>query len=234
MKIYFWLPGCIVLGIVAVRWQDVSPVLTQVLPTPPTPTIQPVSFQAPSNAEDLIPNLIERSSGSVFIVRTSSGLGSGFAVKLANGRVVGLTNAHVVQDESSVALTTFTGVPLQATVIGKDQKADVAVLELSAALTPLPTSSAVRQGEVIVAMGSPVGIQGVATVGRVSKVAHQVNDRTLMIGDVDIAPGNSGGCSLNTKGEVVGINSGVDKRAASLSYLIPIASAMQTAEAIAK
>ena len=237
MKIYFWMPACVALGVVVFRWQDILPALTQVLPTPTistiAPTIAPVNLPSTGDG-DLIPNLIERASGSVFLVQTSSGLGSGFAVKLANGRVVGLTNAHVVKDDITVALNTFTGIPLQATVIGKDREADVAVLELSAALPPLPTTSAVRQGEVIIALGNPLGIQGVATVGHVSKVAHEADGRTLMIGDVDIAPGNSGGCSLNTKGEVVAINAGVNKTAAYISYLIPIASAMKIAEAIAK
>jgi len=236
VKTYYWLPGCVVLIIVAFRWQDIAPAITQALP--PTPTtasaIATVSFQAP-DAGDLIPNLIERSSASVFTVKTPRGSGSGFAVKLANGQVVGLTNAHVVKGVDSVTLTTFTGVPLDATVMGRDEKADVAVLKLSAELQPLPTNSAVRQGDLIVAMGSPLGIQGVATVGRVSKTSFALpNGRNLMLGDIDIAPGNSGGCSLNLRGEVVGINSGVNKEAKAIAYLVPIATAMEVANAIAK
>jgi serine protease Do len=150
--------------------------------------------------------------------------GSGSGVILdPEGYVV--TNAHVVEGARrvQVALATAGGeggrsilkAParvLGARVIGVDQETDLAVLKVEAAGLPslaLGDSEALRQGELVMAFGSPLGLEGSVTLGVVSAVARQLRPEDRMIyvqTDAAVNPGNSGGPLVDMEGRVVGIN----------------------------
>jgi serine protease Do len=139
-----------------------------------------------------------------------------------------VTNAHVVQGARrvQVALAGIAGGPpdaprsvlrppgrvLGAVVVGADQETDLAVLKLDEGGLPalaLGDSEAVRPGELVLAFGSPLGLENSVTMGVVSGVARQVQPDGRMIyiqTDASINPGNSGGPLVDGQGRVVGIN----------------------------
>jgi serine protease Do len=166
--------------------------------------------------------------------RTSSDLlakqrGSGSGVILdADGYIV--TNAHVVAGARKVQVLLRrapAGVPegssviksrgevLGAQVVGIDIETDLAVLKVRAKellYLELGDSDEVRQGQLVLALGSPLGLENSLTMGVVSSVARQLRDEDPMIyiqTDAPINPGNSGGPLLDTDGRVVGINSAI-------------------------
>ena len=156
------------------------------------------------------------------------GLGSGFIVS-PDGVI--LTNAHVVDDASEVTVRLTDKREFKAKVIGSDKQSDVAVLKITA--TGLPTvklgsSSAVKVGEWVLAIGSPYGFDNSVTSGIVSAKARSLPDGTyvpFIQTDVAVNPGNSGGPLFNMKGEVVGINSQIYSQTGGyqgLSFAIPI------------
>jgi serine protease Do len=165
------------------------------------------------------------------------GIGSGFVID-AQGYV--LTNAHVVAGSDDVTLR----LPrdkreYKAKVVGADPQTDVALLKVEA--TGLPTapvgdSSKLRAGEWVVAIGSPFGFANTITAGIVSATERSLPDETyvpFIQTDVAVNPGNSGGPLLNTRGEVIGINSQIYSRTGGyqgVSFAIPIAVAMDIAQ----
>ncbi|QJE71713.1 Do family serine endopeptidase [Aerophototrophica crusticola] len=137
-------------------------------------------------------------------------LGSGFVFDPA-GFIV--TNRHVVEDADEVTVTFQDGKDLKATIVGTDDKTDLAVLKVDAP-KPLPSlpfadSDKVRVGDVVVAVGNPFGLGGTVTAGIVSARSRNVGngpfDDYIQL-DAAINRGNSGGPTFNAKGEVVGIN----------------------------
>jgi putative serine protease PepD len=162
------------------------------------------------------------------VVETGSGEGSGVIVS-ADGYIV--TNNHVVESASggTVKVTFNSGKQVSAKVVGTDPKTDLAVVK--ADVTGLTNASwgnsdDVQVGDTVLAIGSPLGLQGSVTAGIVSAL-----HRTITVGgdqqspfdqgsarttigdaiqtDAPINPGNSGGALVNMKGEVVGINSAI-------------------------
>jgi putative serine protease PepD len=154
---------------------------------------------------------------SVVSITTDTGEGSG-VVMSADGYI--LTNNHVVATASSRTMTVlFTdGSRASATVVGTDSRYDLAVIKADkTGLAPAKfgKSSDVRVGDTVLAIGSPLGLEGSVTEGIIS-----AEDRTIRVQgsnsmsgllqtDAPINPGNSGGALVNTKGEVVGINSSI-------------------------
>ncbi len=141
-------------------------------------------------------------------------LGSGF---LLDGEGFILTNNHVVKDATDIRVRLSDGREFGAKVIGRDGLTDVALIQLLNAPRDLPTpavlgdSDALRQGDFVVAMGSPFGLRDTATLGIVS-AKHRAGlnpgatyDDYIQT-DAAINPGNSGGPLFNLRGEVVGIN----------------------------
>jgi len=168
---------------------------------------------------------------SVVSVKTGSGEGSG-VVLTDDGYI--LTNNHVVASarSGSLSVTFSNGKTARATVVGTDAKTDLAVVKASgvSGLTPAKfgDSSAMRVGDTVLALGSPLGLEGSVTAGIISAV-----DRTIQAGgdengspferssssvtsisgvlqtDAAINPGNSGGALVNLNGEVIGINTAI-------------------------
>jgi len=156
-------------------------------------------------------------------VKSEKGSGSGVIVD-PNGYIV--TNAHVVSASTKIqvllpdvnaqkkyhSILKPPGKLADAELVGLDRETDLAVLKVAAsglAALKLGDSSALHQGELVMAAGSPFGLQNSVTMGVVSSVARQVRPEDPMIyiqTDASINPGNSGGPLLNSDGEVVGIN----------------------------
>ena len=145
--------------------------------------------------------------------------GSGFVVS-ANGFV--LTNAHVVENASSVTVRLLDRREFPARVVGTDPTTDVAVLKIDATgLTPAPfgDSDAARVGEWVLAVGNPLGetLTFTVTQGIISAKGRALNLPNRSQGsiqdfiqtDAAINPGNSGGPLVNVRGEVIGINSAI-------------------------
>ncbi len=156
------------------------------------------------------------------------GAGSGFIIS-ADGYL--LTNAHVVDgsDDVTVKLTDRREFP--AKVVGSDKRTDVALLKIEATGLPivrLGSSSDVRVGEWVVAIGAPFGFENSVTAGIVSAKARSLSADTpvaFLQTDVAVNPGNSGGPLFNLNGEVVGINSQIFSRSGGyqgISFAIPI------------
>ncbi len=154
-------------------------------------------------------------------------LGSGFL--LNTGGYV-LTNAHVVQNATDIRLVLGTG-EAEARIIGLDPLTDTALLhfEPEGPLHPLPLgdSDAVEIGELVLALGNPLGLQHTVTSGIVSAKERVVPGEAgqlldFLQTDSAINPGSSGGPLLNLRGEVVGINTALVSEAQLIGFAIPI------------
>ena len=147
-------------------------------------------------------------------------LGSGFVYD-QDGHI--LTNYHVISDPNSVEVTFVDGDSYSAKVIGQDPYSDIAVLQITddgfqKQIPPLKAanSSALQVGEQVIAIGNPFGLSGTLTSGVISQMGRVLpNDITgysisnIIQTDAAINPGNSGGPLLNTKGEMVGVNTAI-------------------------
>jgi serine protease Do len=138
------------------------------------------------------------------------GFGSGI-VWSADGLI--LTNAHVAcHREAQVRL--WEGTELPARVVARDPRRDVAALRVAATdLEPAAPgdSSAVRPGELVIAVGNPLGFAGALSTGVVHSVGpiNGMGSRTWIRADVRLAPGNSGGPLADAHGRVIGINTAI-------------------------
>ena len=161
-------------------------------------------------------------------------LGSGFIIS-GDGYV--LTNHHVVDGADTVKVRLSDRREFTAKVIGSDEQSDVALLKIAAAGLPtlrLGDSNLLRSGQWVVAIGSPFGLDHSVTAGIVSAVGRSnpyANQRYVPFIQTDVAinRGNSGGPLLNTRGEVVGINSQIFSNSGGymgVSFAIPIDVAM--------
>lgn len=159
------------------------------------------------------------------------GVGSGFIIS-DDGYV--LTNNHVVADANDIFVTLTDGKEYKATIVGRDERTDVALIKIDAkSLPPLEIGdpAALKKGQWVVAIGSPFGLDSTVTVGVVSAINRDTGDYLPFIQtDVAVNPGNSGGPLLNLSGEVVGMNSQIVSRSGGfmgISLAIPIDEVMQ-------
>jgi len=160
--------------------------------------------------------------------RTVRGQGSGFIIS-ENGVI--LTNAHVVDNATTVTVRLTDRREFTAQVVGIDKPTDVAVLKIDAEglpTIPIGDPASARVGDWVLAIGSPFGFENSVTAGIVSAKSRSLPDEgyvPFIQTDVAINPGNSGGPLINLSGEVVGINSQIYSRSGGyqgLSFAIPI------------
>ncbi len=190
----------------------VSPVpATAPPPAVSTPTSYrlPVYTPVPVNTPTLS-SLVEEVSPSVVQVITPDGIGSGFVID-SDGLVI--TNAHVVQGLSTVEVGFTGGRTYRGNVLGVDEVADIALLDLSVSrslkVVTLGDSDEIMVGEDVVAMGFPMGdmLGGSPTITRgIVSAKRSVSDVTLLQTDAAINPGSSGGPLFGRNGQVVGVN----------------------------
>ncbi len=162
---------------------------------------------------------------------SGKGQGTGFIIH-RSGLV--LTNSHVVDgsDDIRVRLSDEREVP--ARLIGHDERTDLALLEIDAGgalpVAPLGNSESVQIGEWVIAIGNPFGLDHTVTAGIVSaKGRRDVRPGGANTGfydfiqtDASINPGNSGGPLINSRGEVIGINTAMNAQAQGIGFAIPI------------
>lgn len=213
----------------------------------------PPNTDLPDLVEKILPSVVNISSTTVLTYQVygmedflnfwgipkehkekQSSLGTGFIID-KDGYV--LTNNHVIERASEVIVTLLDKKEYQAKIIGKDQKLDLALLQIRdkdrkvpADLKPVSfgDSGTLRIAESVFAVGNPFGLQHTVTIGIIS-----AKNRTIGQGpfddflqtDASINPGNSGGPLFNLKGEVVGINTVIYSRtgqSGGLGFAIPI------------
>src|SRR5680860_1598373 len=154
------------------------------------------------------------------------GTGSGFIIS-QEGYI--LTNEHVVHKAEKIKVTLSDGREFDGKVIGSDLDSDIAIVKIDSDDLPIVTlgdSDKLRVGEIVVAIGNPYGLQQTVTMGVVSAEGRSIpveehTYRNFIQTDAAINPGNSGGPLLNTKGEVVGINTAIIAYAQGIGFAIP-------------
>ncbi len=168
--------------------------------------------RTPPAQTDDISQVIRKSMPAVVTITTEEGLGSGFFI--SNDGYL-LTNSHVIRDGGWPSVQLSDGKRLSANIVRNDEEKDLALLKVSGsgyAFLPLGDSGKAVQGESVIAIGSPVGLEGTVTRGIVSALRKAPNGVTYLQTDAAVNPGNSGGPLLNRTGEVIGINTMVIKR----------------------
>ena len=169
----------------------------------------------------------------------SEGVGSGIIIGKKDGKILIATNNHVVVDAKSLSVGFVDGKSASATIRGTDSDADLAVVEVNTkdmkastlkkiAVITLGDSSKLKTGERAIAIGNALGYGQSVTGGYISALNRQVQltekTMTLIQTDAAINPGNSGGALLNSKGELIGINTVKysSEDVEGMGYAIPI------------
>jgi len=211
---------------------DRATVIRQSSPAPSAPA-PGGTMQGASQA--LLPSVVQISAGN--------SIGSGFAID-DQGRI--MTNSHVIEGYSRVAVRMADGRRSPARVVGTDPATDVAVLEVSGPPPPpaaLGVSEGLAIGAPVIAVGAPLGLNSTVTAGIISAV-----DRTARLGpnpaqqllqtDASINPGNSGGPLANLDGQVIGMNTaiatvgGPEAGSIGIGFAVPIDRAVEVAREI--
>ena len=154
------------------------------------------------------------------------GVGSGFIMS-REGYI--LTNNHVVEDAGQIKVKLASGKEYDGKIVGRDPKTDLALVKIDGAsdLHPLPlgNSDELKVGSWVVAVGSPFGLEQTVTAGIVSAKGRVIGSGpydNFIQTDASINPGNSGGPLINTKGEVVGINTAIVAQGKGIGFAIPV------------
>jgi serine protease DegQ len=170
----------------------------------------------------------------------SSSLGSGVLVS-PEGLI--LTNHHVISDASDIDVALADGRKLKAQVIGSDPETDIAVLKIEAKHLPIPITlgkmDSVHVGDVVLAIGNPFGVGQTVTSGIVSAMGRDhvgINTfENFIQTDAAINPGNSGGALIDTRGNLIGINTAIFSNnggSMGIGFAIPVNLAKQVMESI--
>ncbi len=211
----------------------------------PTRPIDPVTII--STAEEATIHLFEVSAPSVVYITTTAqqqnywsrnvyeipaGTGSGF-IWDDKGHIV--TNFHVIQNAYKAKVMLSDGSAWDAEVVGREPRKDLAVLKIKAnvPLRPLPiaSSSGLRVGQSVFAIGNPFGLDQTLTTGVISALGREINSvggvpiRDVIQTDAAINPGNSGGPLLDISGRLIGVNTAIVSPSgtyAGIGFSVPV------------
>lgn len=157
--------------------------------------------------------------------------GSGSGVIISEDGYL-LTNEHVISSADEILVKFGDGRSFKAKIVGKDKTSDLAVLKIESpdklSFMNLGDSDTVRVGEWVIAIGNPFGLGITVTCGVVSAVKRDLsvdrdtNYRDLIQTDASINPGNSGGALVNSKGELIGINTAIMPSGQGIGFAIPV------------
>ncbi|MEH0824578.1 MULTISPECIES: S1C family serine protease [unclassified Micromonospora] len=207
---------------------------------PTAASAAPVPAELVTAAQKTVPGVV-----SVLVGGGSAGSASGSGFAIDNQQHI-ITNDHILArgGTGGVIVELNDGRRYPAEVVGREPGSDLAVLRVPAAagLTPLPLAKpgSTRVGEPVLAVGSPLGLAGTVTAGIVSALDRQVRlgtiRRSAVQTDASINPGNSGGPLVNSRGEVVGVNTAIatidGNGSIGIGFAIPIEQVQQTADTI--
>jgi len=172
----------------------------------------------------------------------SSSLGSGV---LVSPEGIILTNHHVISDADDIDIALSDGRKVKAKIIGSDPETDIAVLKIEAKQLPTPITlgkiESVHVGDVVLAIGNPFGVGQTVTSGIVSAMGRDhvgINTfENFIQTDAAINPGNSGGALIDTRGNLIGINTAIFSNnggSMGIGFAIPVNLAKQVMESILK
>jgi serine protease Do len=210
-------------------------------PSPSTaaPAAPTATAPQPAAIASGLPDVVEHLSPSVVTVRTDGGVGSGVVYQSD----VIITNQHVVRDARQVTIDFADGTSSPGEVLATDVTTDLAVVRTARTGLPVPEyrTELPRRGEIVLAIGSPLGFENTVTAGIVSALNRQIPGSAaqsralvdLIQTDAAISPGNSGGALVDAAGRVIGINEAYIPPAAgavSLGFAIPAATAVDIAD----
>lgn len=206
--------------------------------TAPDPTLTPEEQISTRVYEECNQSIVHintkaRQMDSFFSVKELKGAGSGSVID-NQGYI--LTNNHVVEGAREVTVTLHNGTSYPAIVQGKDPESDIAVLKIEAPaadLLPLPwgESTNLRVGQRIYAIGNPFGLERTMSTGIISSLNRSIeaeqhrNMRSLIQLDISLNQGNSGGPLINTRSELIGMNTAImstNGDSAGVGFAIPV------------